>query len=242
MTRPLGLVAALPMEVRSVRARATPWRVGDLPFWVVAGGRAVAVAAGMGEERAARAARTLAARVELAGLVATGFAAGLHPGLRRGNLFVATEVGDGRAEPRPVHGPWLLMAKVAAADAGGAFGSGLLLSGTRVVVDPAAKAALGAATGALAYDLESAAVAGVAVAAGMPFLAVRAISDPVDEALPAEAETLLTARGRVNPLAVARALWRRPGLAGELLQARRGARAAAATLGGFYARFLAGLP
>ena len=78
------------------------------------------------------------------------------------------------------------------------------------VVTPAAKAALHLATGAIAVDMESHKVARAAARRGIPFAALRAISDPATRALPPSALVGMTADGATNAGAVMRSLARRP--------------------------------
>ncbi len=80
------------------------------------------------------------------------------------------------------------------------------------------------ATGALAADMESHAVAELASAAGMPFIVVRAISDGADQALPAAAIRFLGADGRIRPTALIGVIARPAALAALVrlgLQTRR---------------------
>jgi adenosylhomocysteine nucleosidase len=60
-------------------------------------------------------------------------------------------------------------------------------------------------------DMESHAVATVAVAAALPFLVIRAIADPAGRALPPAALAGLSPTGEARPWAVLAALARRPG-------------------------------
>jgi adenosylhomocysteine nucleosidase len=73
-----------------------------------------------------------------------------------------------------------------------------LLTVDRVATTAADKRSLAAAFGAIALDMESAAVAAVAREHGVPFLAVRAIADPEDFALPAAVLKATDARGIVR--------------------------------------------
>lgn len=61
-----------------------------------------------------------------------------------------------------------------------------------------------------AVDMESAAVAAVAAAAGVPFLGIRAVVDPVGLEIPAAAIAGMGADGRSSPRKVMAALCRRP--------------------------------
>ena len=114
---------------------------------------------------------------------------------------------------------------------------GRLASSPRLVATPADKAALAAATGALAVDMESAAIAEVCQAARVPCAAVRAISDAADTALSPQLVALL-AGGRVSPRRVLMALLRRPALAGELWRLARDTRRAARRLADALGRLL----
>jgi nucleoside phosphorylase len=111
--------------------------------------------------------------------------------------------------------------------------AGVLIAGAdSVLLDPAAKAALRARTGAAAVDMESHRVAAVAAGAGLACLGVRAISDPADRALPALAADALGPDGRPRTGAVIGGLLRRPGDLPALLAAGRDSRAALAALRG----------
>jgi len=82
----------------------------------------------------------------------------------------------------------------------------------------------------VAVDMESHRVARVAAEAGVAALAVRAVGDPADWALPMLATRALGADGRPKIGAVAAGLLRRPGDLGLLLRVKRDTEAALATL------------
>jgi hypothetical protein len=75
---------------------------------------------------------------------------------------------------------------------------------------PSAKRALGADTDAVAVDMESHVAARVAAAHGLPFVAIRAIADPVHRALPDAARGAVAPGGRTDVRAVMRSLAREP--------------------------------
>jgi adenosylhomocysteine nucleosidase len=62
--------------------------------------------------------------------------------------------------------------------------AGVIVSEGAVVETASAKRELGTRTGALAVDMETAAMAGAAQEAGVPVVALRVISDPVDADMP----------------------------------------------------------
>jgi adenosylhomocysteine nucleosidase len=107
-------------------------------------------------------------------LVCAGFAGGLDPRLRTGDLVVAENLSTPEV---------LARVRSVAVDAT-AFSCGSILSRALPVESIADKATLFRETGALAVDMESEAVAAACRAAGVPLLVVRTISDPADAALP----------------------------------------------------------
>lgn len=163
-------------------------------------------------------------------LVSFGLAGGLVDGLAAGALLVpdavVTEAGE-RFVADPI---WRRLSL-------GVFGSGLSQSGSDILVTTtipvtttAAKRALAERTGAAAVDMESAAVARVAAKAGVPFLVVRAVADPVARGLPAAALAAVGPGGRVRPLAALAALAKAPHQIGTLLLLSLDSAAGLATL------------
>lgn len=117
--------------------------------------------------------------------VTVGCAGALQSSLRTGDLVVASAVG--LVDPEGVvqsHWPAAEAGVAAAAQRQDiAVQVGTLLSSPVVIVEAARKAAL-AASGALAVDMESAAVMGVALQRGIPFVGLRIILDEAHETLP----------------------------------------------------------
>jgi adenosylhomocysteine nucleosidase len=67
-----------------------------------------------------------------------------------------------------------------------------------VVSDPDDKSALAVSSGAIAVDMESAAIARVATEAGLPFVVLRVVADDAADALPDKVESLVTDDGRTR--------------------------------------------
>lgn len=138
-------------------------------------------------------------------LISFGIAGGLAPHAPCGTIAVATEVVHG--EERYVSdAAWAqsVLAKLPNAISGPFAGV------AAPVVTPEAKAALHAATNAITVDMESHKVARAAARHNLPFVGLRAISDPASRALPASALVGMTADGETNAGAVMRSLARRP--------------------------------
>jgi adenosylhomocysteine nucleosidase len=109
--------------------------------------------------------------------------------------------------------------------------TGHIHSSEAVIATPAQKAALFAQTRALAVDMETATARSAAGRLGIPFLAIRAISDASDDVLDPAVLKLVDAFGRPRPIAIAATLARRPGLAAYLRRLGASSRLAADNLG-----------
>lgn len=103
--------------------------------------------------------------------------------------------------------------------------AGRIMGSDAPVATARAKAALYAATGAVAVDMESHAAARVAARHKLPFAAIRVISDRADARLPAAALAGMRADGGIATGAVIGALMRSPGQLPSLLRTAREAAA-----------------
>jgi len=133
-------------------------------------------------------------------VVSAGVCGGLDPRLHPGDLVSPERVIDAAGDPHPIATPHH---RAAVAGAGATACTGPLITTLGVVATPEAKAALFAASGAVAADMESAVIVARAAAAGYPALVVRAISDSASQSLPPELTRLVTPDGRLR---LARAL------------------------------------
>ena len=80
----------------------------------------------------------------------------------------------------------------------------------QVIAATACKAALHSETGAAAVDMESHIAAAYAAKAGLPFAALRVISDPASRALPALAKSAIKPNGDIDLRKVLRGVARNP--------------------------------
>ena len=118
----------------------------------------------------------------------------------------------------------------ATAAVGGARRHGTLLSTDRVAGDAAAKARLWLQTGALAVDMESAAILVWAAARGVPGLVIRAVSDPAARGVPADLARVVHDDGRVRPMRAVTAMLARPGALADAVALRSATTAALKTV------------
>ncbi|WP_158926557.1 hypothetical protein [Acidisphaera sp. S103] len=153
-------------------------------------------------------------------LVSFGFAGGLDPALRPGSVIIPSAIlSEGH----------LYAAEPTLADRFGGLTGHRLVAGTLAATDVSTKRQLHAETRAHAIDLESGSVARVALAHGLPFVVVRAISDAADRDLPPAALLAVDRWGRIDLRRVLASLLRQPrqlpGLLGLALDAARARRA-----------------
>ena len=171
-------------------------------------------------------------------LVSFGFAGGLDPGLKAGDIVLSGSVVAPTGQRlEAAGGPTQRLAE--AAERGGV----LLSRGTVLgVQDPVAlskdKLALHERFAAMAVDMESLGVAEAASFTARPFLCLRVIIDAAGRDVPPAAVAAMGPTGRLRPLALLGSLMRTPSqlpdllrLAGDAAVARRSLRRAAQTLG-----------
>lgn len=167
----IGFVTGLAVEARLLR---------NSGFLVTVGG-------GM-PDGAYRAADTLAGQGALA-LISFGLAGGLRPDLQPGAVLVPPAVAEG---PRTYCCDDGLVEFL-----GGSTGHPIM-AGNKIASTARDKAALFRRGRADAIDLESGAVARVALARGLPFAVLRAVADPAERDLPPAALIALKPGGGIN--------------------------------------------
>jgi len=162
------------------------------------------------------------------GVISFGVAGGLSPALRPGTCVIASAVlfetnGINRIN---THDDWssrLLQAIPGAV-------KGMLFGVPDPIVHPRAKAALYLKTGAVAVDMESHIVGGVAAEHGVPMAAIRVIADPAARAIPAAALAAMRANGTTDISAMLWSMLKRPTDLPAVVRIALDARAARATL------------
>jgi len=188
-----GVVAALAAEARALSPsmrRGGPKSFSK--FSRLHDGTLLAVS-GIGCPAAAAAARALVA-AQVSALMTFGLAGALDPALAAGTIMLPGELISRDGARFVTCKAWR---ERVAASLGLEVSTGTLLTSARAIETPAEKAAAFRDTGAAAVDMESAAVAEVAAAHGLPFIAVRVIVDTAGDALPPAVVAASTA-GRVE--------------------------------------------
>jgi adenosylhomocysteine nucleosidase len=162
---------------------------------IVAGPGVTTVAGGGDNVRLRRELGTLASGA--GGIISIGIAGALHPSLNVGDAVVASAVaGEG--------GPWQADPQWASrlAQALPQARLGLISGRDQIAADARAKGAIQRGDGSFAVDMESHVVAAVAAELGLPFAAVRFISDSAARGLPKAALLGMKPDGGMDLVAV----------------------------------------
>jgi adenosylhomocysteine nucleosidase len=225
----LLVVTSEPMELRGLLARATAVRKPEVKAdWARAaslGGHDLfLVANGAGRERARAAVDAALAALRPDAFVSTGFCGAVEPGMEPAQIVVATKVayGDAAYTPAPLHSDFPHR------------------TGVVRTIDHIAQTAeekrFWRSTGAIAVEMEAAAVAERAVAAGLPFFCVKAISDLANETLQIDLNGALRPDGHFDTMRVLGSTLRHPlARVPELVRLWRRSGRAANYLGDFFA-------
>jgi adenosylhomocysteine nucleosidase len=181
----IAIAFALEFESACFRARHDPrLRVG---VWLLGA---------MGAGAAKSLERKLDASVP-ALLISAGFAGGLQPGLKAGDLVL----GENYSDPDVV-------SKLSLNER---WHVGGVSTAQAILERSEDKRRLGVETGCLAGDLETAQLARICAERALPMLSVRCISDTLEDDLPVPASTLLNPRtGRPDPLTLFRHMINHP--------------------------------
>lgn len=172
---------------------------------------------GMGPRNAGRVGgAALEAGGPAAAVLTAGFAGGLDPSLRCGEVLMEADNGFPLSE--------------SLFRAGGRCGR--FHESVRVAVTPAEKARLRTETGADAVEMESATLRSLARDRGIPGATVRVISDAASEALPLDFNALMTPEDRLDFLRLAWTVAKSPGRIPHLIRFQKTVGHAAESLAG----------
>lgn len=159
--------------------------------------------------------RALGEKKDVNGIISTGFCGALDPALQVGDIVVW---GDAAVAPDS------------------RFVRGEIFSADRVLVTAVEKRALRNRTGAIAVDMEAAAVRSRAAEWGVPFMCIRVVSDTAADDMPLDFNRFRNADGNFSRTRIALAAMARPFSAMPgLMELDRNCRRASRTLGDFLA-------
>jgi adenosylhomocysteine nucleosidase len=225
----LLLVASDPMEYGGILNRMELRQSSRLPIRWCRSGRfngheVVLVANGVGRRRAAAAVDAGWTALRPEAIVSTGFCGALDPKLRIADVVVGTRVVAGGSDY-----PSLPL------DCAREHACGAVLSVDHVVQTAAEKRALHA-EGHTAVEMEAGGVASRAIALGVGFFCIRAVTDLAGEDLANDYNRALRPDGRFDTMRIFRYALSRPAARlPELIRLRHNCALAAQTLGEFFA-------
>jgi len=169
----------------------------------------IATTTGMGTALATRATERLLGLGEFDRVVVVGIAGGVGPSVGIGDVVIPQVVVDGTTgtpyQPTPIDAP---------------TARGTIVTSDDFIIDPARLDAL-IAEGVIAVDMETGSVAAAGAARGVPWSAVRAISDRAEEG-DAEMPGLAHSDGTPNGSAILKYFARHPGRIPYMLKVGRG--------------------
>jgi adenosylhomocysteine nucleosidase len=246
----IAIITAMPEETRAVLKATGPAesrKIGGLKAFHCRTPRhdLLLVESGMGLKNAAAATEALLGESRPNLLISAGFCGGLAPELRVGDVAVSIGlcVVAGRVVQQiPVEVAAAGRNFIAGQGATGARVFASLFAGTQSIMAKRELAPLlppGAPYPVV--EMESGAIAIVAVENGIPFLGIRTVSDPAYEELGFSLEEFTDHHMRIRPHKVALTILRKPWILPQLIRLARNSRVAADSLSQAVARLLASL-
>lgn len=225
----IGIITAMPEETRAILKKARieksvlgkrsclRGRIGQHEI--------LAIEAGMGMLNAGSAAAALATEgVEL--LISAGFGGGVLPGLLVGDVVLAQQVLHWTGSRFDPVEPIFYRGEIALA-----MGRGCFITSDGILNKQDLARLLPSDVERPVVEMESAAVARVATEQGLPFLGIRAVSDPWDEELGFSINDFCDQQMRIRPLKVLATTLRHPAIIPQLIRLARNSRKAASSLG-----------
>jgi len=224
----LGVIAALPAEARCLVTQldtkhtdfTTPQQIADNVLLIISG---------MGSEQAGIASATLIDH-DANALLSWGCAGALSADLQAGDLLLPRRIQTETSAAFTTDAAWHARLEHRLTNAIPKLHTDALAGSVRIVADQQHKKLLHQSTGAIAVDMESAAIAACAQDAGIPFMAIRAIVDDAATTIPAYINHAMDSNGSIQPARLLAMLILHPSAWRELIRLGRQFRAAKSTL------------
>jgi adenosylhomocysteine nucleosidase len=243
----IGLITAMPEETGALLKLLGPAKRGTCGNLTThrfecSGHEITLCEAGMGFDNAASAAEAVIREVRPDMLLSAGFCGGVSPDLTVGDVVVARTVAivsDPLIEYVPVEIPAQCSTFVAVQAAEGKRVYGGLFASTPAIISKVRLAGLlPRELHHQVVEMESAAIAIVAVENGIPFAGIRSVSDPFDEELGFTLDEFCDNRMRIRISRVLFTILRKPRIIPQLLRLARNSSIAGGSLAQAVEQFL----
>lgn len=211
-----GIVVALPDELSSLTEQKL-----DKGTCLFLSSHLWVALSGAGPNNAQRSAEQLLDR-GVRRLISWGCAAGLKESMRPGDITLPNCIVDANGNVIQVSTSWHShAARLLQGASGLPIKIGTLIESKCLIAESSEKIRVHSETGAIALDMESAAIAKVAQRQKADFIAIRAVADPVTMSLPNSVSQALTDQGDIQLDKLFRSLARRPWEIPSLIQLGR---------------------
>lgn len=220
----VGLIAALPAEVRCLVSSRPAL---NLP--IIVNPHLTVMVCGIGAEHARSAAQRLL-QLRIQALISWGTAGALSPQLHPGDLLLPEKILNRNGKTMTADTAWLRRIRQSLPQSILTLHSGVLTETREILGSVAQKRELHARTGAIAADMESAAIMETAASAGIPGIVIRSVVDDAGTTLPEGVLQHIDNLGRMDLAGLIIEICRSPRLLGTLWRLGCAMRRATATL------------
>lgn len=221
--RKIVIICAIPQERRPIlRLFSAPSRIpcDGVPLWCHAStGRQIFLAeSGMGSARAAVAAEKVISHTTPDIVINTGFCGALLPGLDRGDIVLAERVFAYAATLQTTAVP--INKNILDLFGNSSFHRGTFITTAAMVAKSHITPLLEERQANPVVEMESHAIACVCASRGIPFAAIRAVSDSADQDPQPDCSKIFAADMKISMMRILKAIIAEPALGRRLLQLR----------------------
>jgi len=245
----IAVLCAIKQEISPLAACmnvSKKFDIDEIPFYQgdMDGRPLTLVQGGIGRNNAIKAASCLLESTNVDLLISAGVAGGIRHGLKVGDLVVAERVGysgqsDFDGEELQLESDFackeevVQLARQFSNDPESKMHFGNLLTVDKVINQASTKKRIGEQNSFLAVEMESAAVAEVAMEKGVEFAAIRSISDDIDDDLQLDYDNVISDEGKVKVGSIALSVLKNPQKLALLSRLNKQTRSASKSLANF---------
>ncbi|MCP4253247.1 MAG: 5'-methylthioadenosine/S-adenosylhomocysteine nucleosidase [Candidatus Scalindua sp.] len=250
----IAILCAIRQEISPLAACmnvSRKYKIGEIPFYQgdLNGRPLTLVQGGIGRDNTIKAASCLLESTSVDLLISAGVAGGIRYGLNVGDLVVAERVsysrqGDFDGEELQFESDFackeeiVQLARQCSNEPETKIHFGNLLTVDKVISKASTKRRIGEQNSFLAVEMESAAVAEVALEKGVGFAAIRSISDDIDDDLHLDYDNMISDEGKVKVGSIALSVLKNPQKLALLSRLNKQTRSASKSLACFMTKLI----